>query len=270
MVRRRVLWKSAAAQRLMDIAGNPSTVEDAVKIIANWVLQGVPCPPTDLESIRSRLDITGFYPEDMSVSGELRRERKGFKVVYSSSLSLERRRFTIAHEMGHAIFEASGRNCPRTGTEREQLCDLLATEILMPTHIFLSRLEGRLSLQKIFELAKTFKTSLSATAIRCSELRGISVFEVENRQILWSRGVMRKIEAALKPIVERVLLGRAVNETLYMSKELWTGEWQIEGTPIGRGNRAIFLLQPVPVLRHQELTNRELEESRFTSSIQGK
>lgn len=268
MVRRKVLWKSAAARRLLDIAGNPSTVEDAVKIVANWVLQGVSCPPTDLDGIRSRLDISGFYPEDMSVSGELRREGKGFKIVYSSSLSPERRRFTIAHEMGHAIFEASGRNCPRTGTELERLCDLLATEILMPTHIFLSRLGGRLSLQKIFELARTFKTSLSATAIRCSELRRISVFEVENGDVLWSRGVVRKLESALKPAIDRALAGGTVDEILYMSKEAWTGEWQIEGTPIGRGNRALFLLQPVPALRRQDVTNREGGESPFMSSVQ--
>jgi hypothetical protein len=268
MVRRRVLWKSAAARRLLDIAGNPSTVEAAVRIVAKWVLQGVSCPPTDLDAISSRLDIVGFHPEEMSVAGELRRDGKGFKVVYSSSLLPERRRFTIAHEMGHAVFEASGRNCPRTGAELERLCDLLATEILMPSDVFLSLLGEKLSLQKIFELAKTFKTSLSATAIRCSELRRISVFEVENGNILWSRGVVRKVESALKPTVDRVLLGHAIDETIYMSKEFWTGEWQIEGVPIGRGNRAIFLLQPVPASGRQEVTNRRLEDSRCTSSAQ--
>ena len=38
MVRRRIQWKSAAARRLISIAGNAPSVEAAVKIITSWVL----------------------------------------------------------------------------------------------------------------------------------------------------------------------------------------------------------------------------------------
>ena len=59
MVKGKPLWTSAAARRLLELAGNPPTVEDAVRLIGSWVLSGIPCPPTDLEAIRPRLDITG-------------------------------------------------------------------------------------------------------------------------------------------------------------------------------------------------------------------
>lgn len=245
-MRRRVQWKSAAARRLIEITGNTPTLEGAVKTIVSWILSDIPCPPTNLEAIRPRLDILGFDPEEhLPVAGELRRDGKGFKVVYSSSLSLERRRFTIAHEMGHAIFEASGPNCPRSGVELERICDLLATEILMPTNVFLKLLGEKPSLRKVFELAKTFKTSLSATAIRCAELKGVSVFEVESESVLWSRGVVRRIEEPLRPTINKVLSGQSADEIVYLSKESWTGEWRLEGSSIGRGNRALFLLQPL-------------------------
>lgn len=258
---RRVQWKSAAARRLIGIAGNAPTLEDAVKTIASWILSDIPCPPTNLEAIGPRLDILGFDPEDdLPVSGELRRDGKGFKVVYSSSLSLERRRFTIAHEIGHAIFEASGPNCPRTGIELERICDLLAAEILMPTRVFLSLLGEKPSLKKVFELSKTFKTSLSATAIRCAELRGVSVFEVESESILWSRGVVRRIEAPLKPTVNKVLSGEPIAEVVYLSKEAWTGEWQLEGASVGRGSRALFLLQPIRPSLNRQRSRKELIE----------
>jgi Zn-dependent peptidase ImmA (M78 family) len=206
----------------MHIAGNAPSVEAAVKIVTSWVLNDVACPPTDLEAISSRLDIVGFDSEELPGSGELRRDGKGFKVVYSSSLSPERQRFTIAHEMGHAIFEASGPNCPRSGVELERICDLLATEILMPTGIFLKLLGEKLSLRKVFELAKTFKTSLSATAIRCAELRRVSVFEMANESVLWSRGVVRRIEDPLKPTINKILSGQSVDEIIAESKIILT------------------------------------------------
>jgi hypothetical protein len=235
---------------LLELAGNPPTVEDAVRLIGSWVLSDIPCPPTDLEAIRPRLDITGFFAEDLPFAGELRRDRKGFKIVYAANLPLERRRFTLAHEMGHAIFEASGPKCPRTGPELERLCDLLATEILMPTGIFLDLSGVRPSLQKVFELAKLFKTSLSATAIRCAELRGASVFEVEDGIIRWSRGIVRKMQPVLKPAIDGVLAGKCTAEIVYLQTRVWTGEWQLEGAPIGRGNRALFLLQPMKPAPH--------------------
>ena len=87
----------------MTLAGNPSSVEAAVEIIAARLLEGIQCPPTDLEAIRPRLNITQFCAEDIAGSGELQRDGDGLKVVYSPTLSPTRRRFTIAHECGHRV-----------------------------------------------------------------------------------------------------------------------------------------------------------------------
>ena len=190
--KKQALWTSAAARRLLGLAGNPPTIEESVRIIAKRLLDSVECPPTDLDAVGALLHITGFYPEELPISGELRRDTHGLKIVYSSYLSAPRRRFTIAHEIAHAIFESSGPGCPRVGKELERLCDMLATEMLMPSDVFLQWVGTKISVQKLFERAAVFKTSLSATAIRLAELCGISTFEAEEESILWSYGVVKK------------------------------------------------------------------------------
>lgn len=247
---KRTSWTSAASRRLMSMTGTSANVEDAVRIIVNRILEGISSPPTDLEAIKSRLDITGFYSEDLPVSGELRRDGNCFKIVYSSYLSPERRRFTIAHEMGHALFATSGRNWPRFGSELERLCNMLATEILMPRDIFHNLMGPELSIRKLFELARTFATSLSATAIRFAELRRVSTFEVEGKNVSWSYGVVRRgnlrgIEDGLRYAIEEALTRKSGEELVYLNNRIWTGEWRLEWAHIGQGRRALFLLQPI-------------------------
>ncbi len=248
--KKRDLWTSAAARRLRAMAGEPPTIEDAVRITTKQILKGVSCPPTDLDAVASSLNITGFYPEELPISGELRRDGKGFKIIYSSYLSDVRRRFTIAHEMAHAIFEGSGPNCPRIGRELERLCDMLATEILMPHDVFLQLAGTRVSSQKLFELARTFKTSLSATAIRLAEVRGISVFEVEDEIITWSYGVVRKGPVRekhddLKRAIETAFTVEYGDAVMFMNSRSWTGMWKLDWARIGQGGRALFLLEPL-------------------------
>jgi hypothetical protein len=242
-------WTSAAARRLLNAAGNPKTIEESVQILVKRLLDGIPCPPTDLDSLKSRLNIIGFYSEDMPVSGELRPDGKGFKIIYASHLSPARRRFTIAHEMGHAIFETTGPNCPRFGDELERLCDMLAAEILMPKEFFSKLVDENLSLQKVFELARKFETSLSSTAIRCAELQKVSIFEVQGKTVSWGYGVvkpgnLKSLGYVLGQELEEASSTETGNKTIYLINPVWSGEWKLEWTRIGQGERTLFLLQP--------------------------
>ena len=47
------LWTSAASRRLRDLAGGEENVERSVVVVANRFLEGVVCPPTDLEAARA-------------------------------------------------------------------------------------------------------------------------------------------------------------------------------------------------------------------------
>ena len=183
---------AAAANKLLDLAGRPRTIEEAVERIVGDLLKDVSIAPTDLGSLQPKLNISDIRAADVPFSGELRRHKKGLRIVYSVDLSGERRRFTIAHEMGHAIFERAGWDPRHSGPEVERLCDMLAAEILMPKLVFLERLGTYMSIKQLFELKQIFQVSLRAIAFRCFSLRKVSVFEFEDNEVKWGCGLVKK------------------------------------------------------------------------------
>lgn len=191
--RRKERWTSAAARRIIDRSGCATTVEEAVYVTALGLLDGVSCPPTDLEVLGERLNVRSVEPiVRLPISGELRKRGNGLAIVYSSSLSPARRRFTVAHELGHAVFEGTGPNCPRYGRELERICDMLAAEFLMPRNIFMARAGSSLAPPAVLALARNFGTSVMATALRCQQLLGASIFQVEAARVSWGYGVIRR------------------------------------------------------------------------------
>jgi Zn-dependent peptidase ImmA (M78 family) len=96
-------------------------------------------------------------------------------IITAEELPDERRRFTIAHELGHVLIESTGANAPRAGREVERLCDLIATELLMPSARFRERLPEMLTLSEIWRLSREFRVSFLAAAYRCVELARVSI-----------------------------------------------------------------------------------------------
>ena len=173
-------------------AGNQPTVQLAIAVLVEELLRDLPFPPTDLDLLRERLHIVGINEQDIPMSGELRRNGKALEIVYSAYLTKQRQRFTIAHEMGHALLHKLGERLPHTGSEVERLCDQFAAEILMPREVFLKQLGSRLTIERLFELRKMFDVSLSSVAHKCFELKRDSVFEIEREAVTWGTGLVKK------------------------------------------------------------------------------
>jgi hypothetical protein len=241
-------WKSAAARRLLEMAGKPATVEDAARIVASEATRDIPRPPLDLDALAKKLNAGPILYEDVPFSGELRPVSGGFVVVCSKHLSSSRRRFTIAHELSHAIIEKSGPNCPRVGPELERICDILATELLMPRSAFLERTHQGISIDQIFELARAFGTSLAATAIRCAELRNVSVFQVEDRVVAWAHGVVNKgptrlLDSDLRRLADDGAAGGSGEADVRLMTKGFSRSWHVQYRGIKAG-RVLFLLKP--------------------------
>ncbi len=239
--------RGVGAKRLLASAGNPSTIEEAIRLVVKDLLQDVTVAPTDLESLKYRLNIKEFCAEDVPFSGELRRNGKRLKIIYSIHLSEERRRFTIAHEMGHALLEKTGRNCPKSGSDIERLCDMLAAEILMPKDVFLEKIGCDLSIGRLFELKRIFRASLLAVAFRCFEFKGASVFEVENNNIRWGCGLVKKgpfrfLEGGLRLNIEDALLRRAGTMEVYFNDRGETYKGELEWSQMSL-DRTLFMLK---------------------------
>ena len=85
-----------------------------------------------------------------------------------------RKRFTIAHEIGHRVLHGTGASCDtmqdlRTWTRgsKESEANIFASELLMPEKLFAPLVAGQSpSLASIDELAAQFQTSNQAAAIR--------------------------------------------------------------------------------------------------------
>lgn len=241
-------WKSAAARRLLELAGNPPTVEKAVRIVADDAIKDVPHPPLALEILAEKVGVAAIVYEDMPFSGELRPAKGSYVVACSAHLSPSRRRFTIAHELSHAILEKSGRNCPRTGPELERLCDMIATEMLLPREAFLNHVPPGPTIDSIFQVARIFETSVAATALRFAELLGVSVFEAEQNSIVWSYGVVSKgpirfLDSDLQRLIEDGVAGGNGEVSLRLLTRGFVKPWRVEYRGI-RNSRVLFLLQP--------------------------
>ena len=101
-------------------------------------------------------------------------------ITVNTRSSPHRRRFSVAHELGHWKFHRgrilicrsdeiarSGQNYP----ESERVANLYASRLLMPAYILdpIAKVHPKLTFQTISEIAKLFDTSITATAIRLVE-----------------------------------------------------------------------------------------------------
>ena len=241
-------WDSAAAQRLM-ASTNSASLAEAIHRVVEQLLDGVTCPPTDLVGVARKVNVTDVLAEDFPIAGEtsiagaLRQRGDSFVVVYSSYLSRERRRFTICHELAHAYFEGTGPNVPRTGRELERLCNMIATELLLPSDTLRAHAGTMLNLDGIVELARRFQVSLTSTVIRLHEFFGVSAFLMDGEELAWSVGSIRHVPPEIMVHLKRVLDGTCLDEDVLLYEGEIGRVWRLEGRHLGT-RRAFFFARP--------------------------
>jgi len=178
-------WNSAAARRIKELA-NSKTVELAAIEIGRRLTEGQQLPPTDLEPIFPRVGIVKSYADPtLLVAGELRQGEDGFEVAFTDTDSEPRRRFTIAHEISHAVIERTGPHCPRRGKELEKICDMIASQILVPRHVLLRVACLPMRLKEVERLARVFNVSLTMMAIRCAGEFSMVCGQLEYDELQW-------------------------------------------------------------------------------------
>lgn len=115
-----------------------------------------------------------------------------------------RRRFTIAHELGHAVLEKTAPYMPHHGRELESICDRIATEILVPRDELRAMIRQPITLREIARIAAIFQALLTTTALRCVELFDVIVGQYDEPDLDWlftpigvSQGPIRLQSASL-------------------------------------------------------------------------
>lgn len=127
-------------------------------------------PGETLEDMALRLGISRIIEERMPFDGALYQLPYGERIIKLNSASPPtRKRFTLAHEIGHLLLGKPGlrSSCGRN-LDLERKCDAIASELLMPTGEavpYVSSL-GDPSAEKLKLVAKKYAVSLQTAAIR--------------------------------------------------------------------------------------------------------
>ena len=178
-------WQSSASRRICALAKS-DTVEQAVESLAASLISEGTSLPIDPEILFSRYRVDTAEPDNtLPYPGELVRVPGGFRIRYSAGMPRTRRRFTIAHELCHAIFALTGRGWPRSGEELEAICEMFAAALLMPTWAISSVWDAQQpSVDGFKRAADSLGVSLTALSRRLAELE-LAVVIKEQHQ-MWS------------------------------------------------------------------------------------
>ena len=236
-------WTSAAARRIKEYAG-VKDVDHAIDRIALRLLDGVDCPPTDLDALLNRLSVDRVESDDeMMVTGALQREGHKLVIQVFPGLPTGRRRLTIAHELGHAFMETTGPRAPRVGEELEEICDRFAAEILMPRRMFLSHVGRSPDIALAFDAAAAFRTSRTAVFRRLRDLCRMKSCEYEDGAFNWSFGLNNIERLNLRHVLDETTISegrRAVELNYGRSYSRFSMEWR----QLGGHSKLICLLTP--------------------------
>lgn len=234
---------------------------------------GVREPPVDVVRLARLQGVTDIREEPLGTTdAELIPTATGFEIVVNSDIrSVQRKRFSIAHEIAHTFFrpqtKAFRHRTVRVARKRaelpyrieEILCNAAAQEMLMPEELFRRHAYfNPPSIPEIRRLAELFDTSLEATALRYSHfLTEVQVNKWSGGsgeiEINWTAGTpiveLRKLsDEAPNPFIESLIQSAYVSSNLitdvgtdpnsYPLRRLWI---QAQGFGNG-GNRFVLSL----------------------------
>lgn len=175
-----------ALQRLRDRWGfkdAQAAIEYAVRVTFPDLRNAA--PPIDLLRLAKQRNVLSIDSVALPADGIISSVEGGYRIQVNRAQSANRRRFTIAHELGHTFFldleaetnikrfrivDENLRNLRSEG--EESLCNSAAAEILMPPEPFGRYLyDYGYSVEGISSLARCFQVSLWATARRVLNFR---------------------------------------------------------------------------------------------------
>jgi Zn-dependent peptidase ImmA (M78 family) len=132
----------------------------------------------DVEAIAQFCGATVLYDRLHGAAGRLASHGHRAIITVETGSHPYRRRFSAAHELAHWIFDRGEQNLdgwPRfhvwPGGSPEQRANRWAADLLMPRSLFAAHAAGReMTFATVRELARRYRTSLTATAFRLLEL----------------------------------------------------------------------------------------------------
>ncbi len=165
----------------------PGPIPDVVRLLED---HGVPCLMWNVES--ARVDAIASWPSGACPI-----------VMLGSHAPGDRLRFTVAHELGHAVMH----ELPSAECERE--ADAFASEFLMPRSDIGGDLQGA-TLPRLAELKRAWGTSIAALVRRARDVGAITDYAYRDLNIELSASGHRKQEPVTVQREQPTLIERTV------------------------------------------------------------
>ena len=159
---------SAANRGLSDEAVVRALCEDLLD-------EGEVEPPVDVGLLASLRGIVRIRQSPQAPAGMLAKDGGQLTVTVRATDGHERRRFTVLHEAGHTMFpgylEVPRYRCKGPKDREEQLCDIAASELLLPRRFLIPDLvEVGFGMGAVEQLASSYEASIESTALRVTDL----------------------------------------------------------------------------------------------------
>ncbi len=153
--------------------------------VRSWLRFGLG-PIPDIDQAAEMLGVTVFRADlgdnvGAGISGGfLNHDQVGFAIVVNTNMTPGRRRFTIAHELAHAMFHSRSRGVSVSTDRkdgRERFADLFASEFLMPTEALRRLTEewgmvGKLTdPADVVRIQRSFNVSWAMTLLRLRQVK---------------------------------------------------------------------------------------------------
>lgn len=144
-------------------------------------------------------------------------------IVLNENFDNDRKRFTVAHELGHIIMHKAGRNPIPEFRDREDEANRFASEFLMPKEGIKNSLYS-LRLSDLFELKRYWLTSMASIIRRARDVGAINQNRYKYLYIELSRSGQKKKESVKVYIDSPQLFQKGYllhrNELQYSDEEL--------------------------------------------------
>ncbi len=156
-------------------------MSDVADDLVAWLLDRVQVPavpPVDVENLARAMGIDSIMNATMIEDGRLEQDGRSAVIYLRDGLPESRRRFTIAHELGHRLLlhpRAPAERYRRRliGDSEERLCDDIAAAILLPRRWVAAHFgQAPHTLNTIRRLSGYTNTSMSASLVRLCEVAG--------------------------------------------------------------------------------------------------
>jgi hypothetical protein len=151
-------------------------------------------PPVDIELVAARLGVSGIVTRAMTEHGRLERHDGATTIYVRGDTNPARRRFTVAHELGHLVLEDSDRDFVAKRSwlrddRVERFCDEFAAALILPRAWIIGQWAGApRRLPTLRAIQQQSGASLAASLVRVRALLDwqVSLLHWRRRDDRWA------------------------------------------------------------------------------------